>query len=342
VFVTEIDSTPAEAPPRRHRGRIALLIAGGLVLVAVLAAGGYLYTLDRTVAHSIKRDPHLMQGLTNRPAKPTTGNGAHALNYLLIGSDSRAGEGDSTVSGQRSDTIMIAHVTAARDKVYLISFPRDLYVDIPGRGKDKINAAYAFGDTPLLIGTLEQLTSVRIDHVAVIDFAGLRQLTNIVGGVTVNNAHASSVGNYHWPQGRITIQGDEALQYVRQRHGLPGGDLDRVERQQEVVKALMLKGLSSDVITNPGKMLNLIRAGASNLTVDESLDQGEIRSTALSLRSIRGNDIQFLQAPITGFGRSPQGASIDVLDTRRMADLSDAMLNDEVAQYLAHNPARTK
>lgn len=331
-----------QVPKHRHRGRIVLALAGALVLVAVLAAGGYLFALDRTVAHSIKHDPRLMQGLTNRPAKPSTGPGASALNYLLIGSDSRAGENDPSVQGQRSDTIMIAHVTAARDKVYLISFPRDLYVDIPGRGKNKINAAYAFGDTPLLIGTLEQLTSVRIDHVAVIDFAGVRNLTTIVGGVTVNNAHASSVGNYHWPQGKITIAGDEALQYVRQRHGLPGGDLDRVERQQEVVKALMLKGLSPDVITHPGRMLDLIRAGASNVTVDDSLDQGEIRSTALSLRSLRGDDVQFVQAPITGFGRSPEGASIDVLDTQRMAELSDAMLNDDIAGYLAHNPARTK
>jgi polyisoprenyl-teichoic acid--peptidoglycan teichoic acid transferase len=342
-----VSTTEADAPtPEKHghrRTRIALVAAGCIVLLAALAACGYLLVLDRTVASNITRDPSLLQGLTNRPTKPAQGAGAHALNYLLIGSDARLGDDtDPTVTGQRSDSIMIAHVTAKRDKIYLVAFPRDLYVDIPGHGKNKINAAFAFGDTPLLVETLEQLTAVRIDHVAVIDFQGFRDLTTLVGGVTVDNAHASSVGPYHWPQGAVTVKGEEALQYVRQRHGLPGGDLDRVERQQQVVKAILLKGLSRSTVTNPAKLLNLIRIGASNLTVDGTLGQGEIRSTAISLRGVRGGDIQFLQAPITGFGRSPAGASIDVLDTQRMAALSDAMLNDEIGTYLKTNPARTR
>lgn len=340
--MTEVAAPPSTA--REHRRSRRVLIAAGLVvLLGALAAFGYLVVLDRTLASNLKRDPSLLQGLTNRPAKPTEGPGAKALNYLLIGSDGRFGsEATTAVSGQRSDTIMIAHVTAKRDRIYLISFPRDLYVDIPGRGKNKINAAFAFGGAPLLAATLEQLTSVRIDHVAAIDFQGFRNLTTLVGGVQVTNSQASSSPPYSWPAGPITIEGDEALAYVRQRDGLAGGDLDRVERQQQVVKAILGRGLSRSTVTNPAKLLDFIGTGASNITVDASLGQSEIRSTALSLRGIRGSAIQFLQAPITGFGRSPEGASIDVLDTTRMAALSDAIRNDDIPAYLKANPARTK
>jgi LCP family protein required for cell wall assembly len=339
------DVTTSTSPPRRRRSRArkALIALGVVVLLLVLAVAAYLVVLDRTLASNLHRDDSLMHGLTNRPEKPTSGAGADALNYLLIGSDGRFGsEASSTITGQRSDTIMVAHVTAKRDKVYLVAFPRDLYVDIPGHGKNKINAAFSFGGTPLLVETLEQLTSVRIDHVAVIDFQGFRDLTSLLGGVTVDNQHASSVGQYHWPQGPVTVQGEEALQYVRQRHGLPGGDLDRVERQQQVVKAILLKGLSKDTVTHPAKVVDLISVGASHLTVDGTLGQGELRGTALSMRGLRGGDIAFVQAPLTGFGRSPSGASIDVLDTARMTALSKALREDDVPGYLAENPARSR
>ena len=346
VSATQTEALPTRSgrrrKPRRHRKlRIALISIGVIVLLLVLAVGGYLFMLDRTVASNIHRDSSLMKGLTQRPAKPHSGPAADALNYMLIGSDSRSGEGASSVSGERSDTIMVAHVTAKRDKIYLVAFPRDLYVDIPGHGKNKINAAFAYGGTPLLISTLEKLTSTRIDHVAVIDFEGMRQLTTLVGGVTVDNKYASSVPPYTFPKGPITVQGDQALAYVRQRHGLPGGDLDRVERQQQVVRGILLKGVSKDVATNPGKLVDLLKAGASSLTVDDTLDQGELRSTAISMRNLRGDDIVFVQAPITGFGRSPAGASIDVLDTRRMQQLSKALHDDDLAGYLKNNPART-
>lgn len=334
--------TPRHRTPRHRTLRIALISIGVVLLLIVVAVAGYLFMLDRAVASNLHRDTSLMQGLTDRPAKPQDGPGAGALNYLLIGSDSRAGEGPSKITGQRSDTIMVAHVTAKRDKIYLIAFPRDLYVDIPGHGKNKINAAFTFGGTPLLVSTLEQLTDTRIDHVAVIDFEGMRQLTNLVGGVSVDNRYASTVPPYTFPEGRITVQGDEALAFVRQRHGLPGGDLDRVERQQQVVKGILLKGVSKDVATNPGKLMDLMKAGASSLTVDGALDQGELRSTAVSMRNLRGDDIVFVQAPITGFGRSPAGASIDVLDTGRMQELSKALHDDDLPGYLADNPARTK
>jgi LCP family protein required for cell wall assembly len=340
---TEPPATRASRHARRPRRklRIALISIGVVLLLLVLAVGGYLFVLDRTVASNIQHDSSLMKGLTNRPAKPRTGPGADALNYLLIGSDSRSKEGPSSVGGERSDTIMVAHVTAKRDKIYLVAFPRDLYVDIPGHGKNKINAAFSFGGTPLLISTLEKLTSTRIDHVAVIDFEGMRQLTTLVGGVTVDNHYASTVPPYSWPKGPVTVKGDEALAYVRQRHGLPGGDLDRVERQQQVVKGILLKGVSKDVATNPGKLLDLMKAGASSLTVDDTLSQGELRSTAVSMRNLRGDDIVFVQAPITGFGRSPAGASIDVLDTARMKALSQALRDDDLPGYLKDNPART-
>ena len=125
-------------------------------------------------------------------------------------------------------------VQPGRDKVHIVSFPRDMWVDVPGRGFAKINAAYAYGGEALATRTLESLVGVRMDHAAKIDFEGFTGLTTELGGVTVDNKIASETQGYAWPKGEVTIQGEEALVYVRQRYGMPNGDLDRAERQRAV------------------------------------------------------------------------------------------------------------
>ena len=334
-------ASPAGAPPpRRARRRIwpRVLIALGLVLVLLTgAAAAYLLTIDRSVTSNITRgvdlpsdDPSAPPGEA-RPTKEPQETGT--LNYVLLGSDSRdpgnAGNG-------RSDTIMVVHLNKKRNQAYIVSFPRDMYVTIPGYGKNKINAAYAFGGVQLTVRTLEQLTRTRMDHVALVDFEGFISLTNDLGGVTVMNDDAFSSHGYDYPKGEITIAGEQALWFVRERKQLPNGDLDRAKNQRNVIKAIVAKGLSAGVVSDPGTFTRFIGGVARHLTVDNSLTDDEIRRTALSLR-LDAEDINLLQAPISGFG-TVNGQSIDVVDTARMDELARALKTDTMDAYVKKYP----
>lgn len=330
--------TGSRAPRGRRRRWTKLVVP--LVSVLVLALAGlviYGYNIERRITQNITRGIDLngddeSGSATPRPTKEAQETGT--LNYVLLGSDSRDVDDDSN---GRSDTIMVAHLNAERDKAYIMSFPRDMYVDIPGYGKNKINAAFAFGGPALTVKTLEQLTGVRMDHVVLVDFDGFHQLTEDLGGVTVTNKTAFSSHGHTYPKGRITISGAEALWFVRERYALPGGDLDRAENQRNVIKALVQKGLSAETVSDPAKFTTFIGNAAKHLTVDNSLTDAEIRRTALSLR-MTGKDIVLLQAPLAGFGTAPDGGSIDLVDTAKMAELSTALKNDDVAGYVKKYP----
>jgi polyisoprenyl-teichoic acid--peptidoglycan teichoic acid transferase len=321
-------------PKKRRRLLPKILIGISVLLVAVIGAGlWYAATIDRSVTQNINRGVELPTDPSSvRPPKEAQETGT--LNYVLLGSDSRdpGNEGNG-----RSDTMMLVHLNAKRTKAYITSFPRDMYVTIPGYGKNKINAAFAFGGAPLAVRTLEDLTGVRMDHVVLIDFEGFIRLTEDLHGVTVMNKTAFSSHGFDYPKGKITIAGEEALWFVRERHQLPGGDLDRAENQRNVIKAIVQKGLSAKVISDPATFTTFIGNVAKHLTVDNDLSDGEIRRTALSLR-LSSKDIELLQAPISGFGTSRDGQSIDIVDTAKMAELSTALKKDELSEYVKKYP----
>ena len=324
----------ATVPKKRRRLLPKILIGVSVLLVVVIGAGLlYAATIDRSVTQNINRGFDLPTDPSSvRPPKEAQETGT--LNYVLLGSDSRdpGNEGNG-----RSDTIMLVHLNAKRTKAYIVSFPRDMYVNIPGYGKNKINAAYAFGGAPLAVRTLESLTGVRMDHVVLIDFEGFIRLTEDLHGVTVTNKTAFSSHGIDYPKGKITIAGEEALWFVRERHQLPGGDLDRAENQRNVIKAIVQKGLSAKVISDPATFTTFIGNVAKHLTVDNELSDGEIRRTALSLR-LTGKDIELLQAPISGFGTSRDGQSIDVVDMAKIAELSTALKKDKLSEYVKKYP----
>ena len=316
-----------------------LLVAS--VLVVVLGAGAvYLANIDRTVTSNLNRGVDLPSesptgtapGESPRPTKEPQEQGT--LNYVLLGSDSRDPE---NVGAGRSDTIMIVHLNAKRNKSYIISFPRDMYVNIPGHGRNKINAAYAFGGVPLTVRTLENLTGVRMDHVALIDFEGFIALTNDLNGVTVINRNAFSSHGFDYPTGKITIKGEQALWFVRERKSLPGGDLDRAENQRNVIKAVVAKGLSARVMSDPATFTKFVGNALQHITVDRSLTDDEIRRTALSLR-LDVEEVEGLQAPISGFGTTADGQSIDIVDMAKMAELGKALKTDTVNEYVKKYP----
>jgi LCP family protein required for cell wall assembly len=213
----------------------------------------------------------------------------------------------------------------------MVHFPRDLYVDIPGHGKDKINASYAYGGAPLLVETLQNLTGARVDHVAVIGFEGFKAMTDAVDGVDVYVAESSHQDSYNFVAGTtVHMNGDIALQFVRARYELREGDISRGQRQQEFLKALMLKVSSSDTLTNPAKLAGLVDAATKNLTVDQTLDVGEAEQLALSLRHIRGDNVRFLTAPFSGFDTTAAGAAIDIVDVAEMKGMGAAIAQDQL------------
>ncbi len=337
---TEDEPRPGDPQPpkKRRRALPAVLIAIAGVLVLALVAG-FLYasSLNKSLTDNLQRSNDSMpdESDSGRPEKqPSQEKGA--VNFVLLGSDSRD-PGDS--GNGRSDVLIVAHLNAERDKAYLISFTRDLWVDIPGKGKAKINAAYSWGGPKLTIKTVESLTGARIDHLALIDFEGFIELTSDLGGVTVINDQEFSTHGFTYPKGEITISGEEALWFVRERKKLRNGDLDRAKNHRKVIEAIVQKGLSPETIANPQKFTSFVGGVASHLTVDGALTDDKIRELAFSLR-LPPSQIYSLQAPISGFGTSADGQAIDLVDEKKMAELSKALRDDELADYVAKYPPK--
>lgn len=332
---------PAElrrAKPRRRWLRRTLIAVAAVLVVALVGVGAYAWTINRQITSNIQRGFDLPADVPT-PGAPAPSASAQqpretgVLNYVLLGSDSRD---DADPSDGRSDTIMVVHLNKKRTKAYITSFPRDMYVTIPGYGKNKINAAFELGGPALTVKTLEDLTGADMNHVVLVNFEGFIDLTTDLGGVTVENKTTFSSHGYDYPKGKVTIEGQKALWFVRERHALPGGDLDRAENQRNVIKAIVAKGLSAGVISDPGTFTAFIGNLSKHLTVDNSLSDSEIRSTALSLR-LNANDIELLQAPLSGFG-TVNGQSIDVVDQTKMAELGKALRDDDMGAYLDKHP----
>jgi LCP family protein required for cell wall assembly len=311
------------------------------VLVASSAAAvGYFAVKVNNSVSSISRNPSLLPTGSRPPsASPTVHQTYAATNILLIGSDSRG-----TDQG-RSDTFIVLHVSADRKSVYLVSFPRDMWVTIPGHGKAKINAGYSYGGTALAVSTIENLTGARIDHVVVTNFADFIQLVDRIGPITVDNPVGSVAVDdrgvrYQFPKGPLVItDGYMALAYSRQREELPNGDLDRTLRQRALLKAIALKIGTPDVLANPVKLSAVMDTIGKYVTVDPGMTNSVIYSLALSLTGItNASQIHMVQAPITGFGTSPDGQSIDVVDVPGVAALGKALQNDTMAVFVAAHP----
>ncbi len=254
-----------------------------------------------------------------------------AINFLVLGSDSRSSGGDPTdwqAGGQRSDVMMLVQISGDRDSVNVMSIPRDSWVPIEGHGEAKINAAFSYGGPELAISTVQNLTGVTIDHFAIIDFVSFEKLTDELGGVTIHTA-----------SGAQQMNGEEALKFVRERKGLLRGDFDRVRRQQAWIQAIMAAVFNKDVLKSPAKVGSLINIVLDYSAMDQGIDFDYMAGLALEVRDLRPAGVQFLTAPYTGTGRSPDGKqSIVVLDRAKLDPLMEAWRNDDVGGYIANNP----
>ncbi|MGN6406795.1 MAG: LCP family protein [Curtobacterium sp.] len=326
---------------RRQRRRkrpflVALLgTAGTLVAVAtVLAvvAGLFIAGLLRSYDADVIADP-FPNGA--RPA-PTAG----AQNILLIGSDSRQNadpDGDRAAGG-RSDTLMLAHVPADKRAVYLMSIMRDSWVEVPGHGTAKINAAYSWGGVPLTVQTVERLLDVRIDHVAEIDFAGFAGMTDALGGVTVQSRTAFSARGHEFTAGANELDGDAALAFVRERYAFADADHTRVRNQQAFMRGIVDGLVSRETLTDPGRVQDFVRATSEYLSVDAGLTARTMVDLGWSLRDLRPSDLRTFTMPTAGGGTSADGQSYVAVNAIAVQSLSQALRSNDMTRWLADNP----
>ena len=349
--ITPVGSSPAQPGPYRQSqgprtkspirprwGRIALV---AFALIALLAGSGILvgYLWFKGVDNGLKRQDPFSQ-LEGRPPKVVDGS----LNILLLGSDSRDPDRNSDgVSGERTDTIVIMHIPASHDHAYLVSIPRDTWVHIPksqdGQNGDtmaKINAAYAWGGMPLMVQTVEEYSGVRMDHVAVIDFGGFVKVTDAVGGVDMNVDQA--INSIHPPYrhfnaGLQHFNGEEALDYVRQRYQFADGDFTRIKHQQMFLKALMDKAISMGTVTNIGNLKDFVSSVASAMTVDQDFSLIDL---GWQFHSLRSSDLTFLVSPNLGSG-TVGDQSVVLSDKKNALPFYSAMTNDTLGQWVAQH-----
>ena len=301
-------SAPSTAPrPRRKRRRHLVLKTLSLLLVLILAWGGFLvWDANSNIGR--------VSALTGSADTPGT-------TYLLAGSDSRADGAvqDGFEGSERADSIMLVNV-APNGQAVALSIPRDTYAEIPGVGWDKINASYAYGGPQLLVETVEKLTGLTVDHFVQIGMGAVPDMVDAVGGVELCYDHDANdeYSGLNWTAGCHTVDGTTALQFSRMRYQDPEGDIGRTKRQRQVISKVVSSAASPATLINPARTLKVERAGSKSFTVDEDSSIFTVGSLVLALRSASSEELM---------GVPP----IESLDYTTSAGASAVLLRDETA-----------
>ncbi|MER7478485.1 LCP family protein [Streptomyces sp. NPDC126510] len=299
---------------RRRRRRWVRVTAFGITALLV-AAGGAGWAVYAKLSGNITPDEAAAAELARYDKERPTSLVKDARNILLIGSDSREGTDNARYgrdSGtERSDTAILLHLSAGRGSATAVSIPRDLMVDLPGcRRPDgsrsaprfaMFNQAFQLGGSACTIRTVEKLTDIRIDHHVVVDFHGFKKMVDAVDGVEVclREPIDDRAAKLRLPAGHVTLNGEQALGYVRARKTLgDGSDTERMERQQRFLGALVNKVRSNNVLLNPVKLYPVLDAATSSLTTDPELASLRgLYDLVRGLRDIPMEQVQFLTVP---------------------------------------------
>ena len=330
----------ASGARRGTSGRLAATtrVLGAVLSGCLLAGSGWGWHLASVAEASVNRT----DAIPTAGNSDAQGNGhaGQAMNLLLVGMDSRQGltpeQQAEYATGDpdglhNTDSMMLVHLPADGSAASFVSFPRDMYVSIPGNGKGKLNSAYgdgyeaADGDeaakdaagAQLLIQTISQLSGLEIDHFAEINLLGFINLSAIVGGVEVDICEATDdpVTGAHFDAGVQTLTGSQALLFVRQRHGL-SSDLDRVARQQVYIGGMLRNMLSANLLLDPAKQAAIVKQVGSSVTLDQGLDVFDL---AGQMQAVQPGNITFQTIPgltdgrVEGWGSVLQPPSADVL-----------------------------
>ncbi|MFJ8113448.1 LCP family protein [Streptomyces sp. NPDC096132] len=274
--------------------------------------------------------------------RPEAGEGT---NYLIVGSDSREGLSSEekkelhtgSAEGKRTDSMMILHVGSNGDT--LISLPRDSDVEIPtyvgsesgktykGTGRHvKLNAAYAEDGPELLVRTIEYNTGLHIDHYVEIGFAGFANIVDAVGGVeiTIDKAFKDKYSGADFKAGKQTLNGEEALAFVRTRHAFAASDLQRTKNQQKFLAALAHQVATPSTVLNPFKFYPVMGAGLDSLIVDKDMGLYDLGSMFFAMKGVNGGDGVSMNMPISG----SSGGNL-VWDKTKVKQLVNELNNDE-------------
>lgn len=335
-------------PSRRRRLGRTLLITGCALAVM---AGGSAWYLYKDLASSIGSSKALegaeksksgdtnilLMGLDSRKDQNGQDLPQDVLDKLHAGS--------SDIGGYNANTLILLHVPGDGSQAKAFSIPRDDFVDIPGHGKDKIKKAYGLAkekrqeqlagqgvkDSRQLerdgreagrkaqIETVRAFLGVPVDHFAELNLAGFYHLADALGGVPVclNKAAKDRYSGADFPAGRQTLDGGQSLAFVRQRHGLDGGDLDRTKRQQAFLAGATQKLNSAGTFTDPGKLIKLIDAAKQDVVTDEGWD---LLSFVKQAKNLSGGRVHFTTLPVERFGRN-HGEDVNVVDDMKIKRL---------------------
>lgn len=305
-----------------------------IVTVVVLLALLYPILLGLTAWSSLNRVDALAPAHKISDTADTPGR-----TYLVVGSDSRGNLtaaqrkklGTGKVGGQRTDTIMLLHVPSGGGPTVLVSVPRDSYVPIPGHGRNKINAAYAFGGAPLLVRTIEQVSGLRIDEYVETGLGGFADVVDALGGVTLCPKFAMKDKDAHinLKKGCQQMDGKTALGYARARHSDPRGDLGRVERQRETLAAIAKKMLGPSTLVQPWRSFPAAKAGGGALTVDEGTSPVGLAKFVLAMRAVAGGSGVSMTVPVSNPDlRTPAGSAVQ-WDRTKALQLFDDLKKDD-------------
>jgi len=302
---SSVDDTARPARPMpKWRSWLYVALSGvlGVVMGGVTFLVGGVAKLSGNVKHEEVGD------LGARPTKI-----GKALNILIVGSDQRRGANAKygRTPGERTDTILLAHIPARRDGLLLISFPRDSLVRLPACRATKnfpgqpahvgmINESFNNGGITCTWRTIESLTGIHIDHFVKVDFTGFKSMVDALGGVEVclptpiNDPKAM----LRLPAGKQVLNGEQALGYVRARYTLgDGSDIGRIQRQQMFLASVAKKALSGDMLTDPATLYRFLDAVTKSVTTDPGLDLNVMKDLALSLKDITADRIRFVTTP---------------------------------------------
>jgi LCP family protein required for cell wall assembly len=341
---------PREPKPRgrRKRGRSMLWRAGTaatsftlLLVLAASAAAGYEY---RKLNSQITRKSVLV---THDPSIRNPARQQHAENFLVIGSDTRAGADAKygNAAGARSDTTMLVHLSPDRAKATIISIPRDAWVDIPTctatdgstvqEHAEMFNSAFSIGGPKCTILTVQKLTGLAVTHFVEIDFSGFASMVNALGGVTICSPETVSdpYSGLRLHPGQNPLGGEQALAYVRARETLgDGSDLGRIKRQQLFLGVVLRQATQGSMLSNPAKLTRFLDAATKAITVDRDTSVSDLRTLATSMQGLDPKRVTFYTAPIANQNYSPPGTTMTgrvLLDDVQGRVLYDSVINDK-------------
>ncbi len=334
--------------PRSRLPRVLVAIVSALVLVVTVIGAGVTVVMGQLQGNITAVDISDNIGpvdTTKSLTEVSEETGTYEpLNIVLMGSDTRAGKGnggfgsvDKFGDAQRSDTVIVLHIAGDRKSAIGVSIPRDTIIDLPSckeKGKRvggyeaRFNQAIEIGGPGCTVKAVEEMSGLTINNFMLVDFGGFKRIVDALGGVEICLAKPVNdpLSGLDLTAGKHLVKGEEALAFVRVRHGIAdGSDTSRIRRQQAFLSSLMRKVLSSGTLLNPAALLGVLGAATQSLTADPQLANiDNLRDLALSLKDLKPTNVTFTTLPWVSNG---DGATVSE-NVKKSAPIWDAMKND--------------